>query len=403
MTDTCMSRVLGSKQAGGNVVHNVVINGRFLTQPVTGVQRVAREMLTALDGLLSRQVEGTEQLRFSIALPEAAVDDLELDVIDKFVIKGGKGHFWEQVTLPKTVNSTDFLLCLCNTGPIAHRNQLVFIHDAAVFSMPSGYSRGFRVWYRFLHRALARVGVRIATVSEFSRKELAAHLKIAEQSIVLISNGVDHVLNISPNQEKLRALGLESGKYVLAVGSIHPNKNLAPLVTLAPELKKLGYPLVLVGAPNSRVFNGSQRERPLKESDVAFSGRVTDQELVGLYAQAGCFVFPSRYEGFGLPPLEAMSLGCPVISSRSASLPEVLGDAAEYVDASSSFELLATITRVMRNEGLRTEMRSKGLKQAQLYLWETAASALFAFICSHLGESNRARSNKPHQLYKSES
>ncbi len=174
-----------------------------------------------------------------------------------------------------------------------------------------------------MHRART-----VATVSKFSADELLTLVGGRAQGIELIYGAGEHVLRVTPDTSILSRFGLEPRRYVLAVGSRTPNKNLTAVLKASELLTDLGYKFVAAGGSNSRVFNGVT----LNDESLVLPGYVTDGELRALYENAACFVFPSFYEGFGLPPLEAMHCGCPVVASSRASLPEVCGQAALFCD-----------------------------------------------------------------------
>jgi glycosyltransferase involved in cell wall biosynthesis len=163
---------------------------------------------------------------------------------------------------------------------------------------------------------------------------------------------------------------------ILAVGSRSPHKNLAAVVQAVSRLGGSALPLVAAGGANTRVFNPAE----LNGNSFHAVGYVTDLELRALYEQAACFVYPSLYEGFGLPPLEAMTCGCPVVVSRAAALPEVCGDAALYCDPHDPENIAEQIRTVLHDSGRRAELRERGLARARCFTWGRAASALLGIL-----------------------
>ncbi len=159
---------------------------------------------------------------------------------------------------------------------------------------------------------------------------------------------------------------------MLAVGSRTPNKNFTGVARAAALLGELGYKVVAAGGSNSRVFNGVE----LDNESLVLAGYVTDGELRALYEGAACFVFPSLYEGFGLPPLEAMLCGCPVIVSDRASLPEVCGQAALYCNPDDPMDIAAKLRRVLTSYSLQQELREAGRARAREFSWGRAAAQL---------------------------
>ena len=351
----------------------IYINGRFLTQQTTGVQRFAREILRAMDTLLAS--EGSAQKPSIVLLtPRGTTPLAGLRAIKCRSVGRLQGQAWEQLELPRFTGD-GFSLNLCNTAPLAGRSTIVAIHDAGVFAVPNAYSRPFRIWYRLLHPQLGRRAVRMLTVSEFSRAELSCHLGIARDRFTVIPNGGEHILREPADRGILNRLGL-SRRYVLAVSSQSAHKNFAGIQAALKHMRRQDFTLVFAGGANSRIFNAG--EAPAGESVV--TGRVTDAELRALYENAECFVYPSFYEGFGLPPLEAMTCGCPVVVSRAASLPEVCGEAAVYCDPNDPADIGRALDEVLDSAELRSELRRRGEERAAQFTWNRSGTALLGLL-----------------------
>ena len=159
--------------------------------------------------------------------------------------------------------------------------------------------------------------------------------------------------------------------------SLSPHKNLAGVAEAATHLALQGVQTVVAGGLNSEVFSSRQRaEHP----HLRLTGYITDGELRALYEQAACLVYPSFYEGFGLPPLEAMSCGCPVVASRAASLPEVCGDAAAYCDPGDPADIARTVQLVVGDESRQADMRRRGTERARHFSWARAAESMLALL-----------------------
>ena len=351
----------------------LALNGRFLSQRTTGVQRHARELVRAMDRKLG---QGGGAMEVTLFAPPGATLDLELTRIR--VARQGRlsGHAWEQIELPLHARG-QLLLNLGNSGPVFSRRQVVTIHDASVFAVPEAYSSAFRRYYRVLLPQLARQSELVLTDSQFSRNELVRWMQVPEEKIRVISCGHEHILAQPADREVLSRHRLLDRPYVLAVGSFSRHKNLEAVFDAMALLGRQGWNYVLAGPVNPRIFGRTSAGAP---ASVVQTGYVTDAELRALYEGAACFVYPSRYEGFGLPPLEAMACGCPVVVSRSASLPEVCADAALYADADDSQQLAAAIRRVMCEEGLASRLRELGRERARYWTWNTAAGQTLAAI-----------------------
>jgi glycosyltransferase involved in cell wall biosynthesis len=261
---------------------------------------------------------------------------------------------------------------------LGHPAQVVTIHDASVFAVPGSYTFPFRLWYRFLHPRLGRRAAAVLTDSEFSRQELARLASIPSQKVHVVPLGSEHVHDVPPDFTIVERLNLRR-PIVLTVGSHNPHKNLGAFVRAAKFLADLDCDFVVAGSVNPRVFQGPRAN--LAES-VRVTGYLSDACLRGLYERAACFVYPSRYEGFGLPPLEAMACGCPVVVSRAASLPEVCGDAALYFAPDDPAEIAECIALVLRDRVLARRLADHGRARAGLFTWDRAASALLQALAS---------------------
>jgi len=339
---------------------NLFINGRFATQPLSGVQRFAMETTRALQArdpsyeLLTPQGGG-------IFWPGAR----------EIGLRGGQG--WEQFDLPRAV-AGGLLVNLGNTGPILAQRQLVVIHDAGVFATPEAYSPMFCLWYKFLQARLIRRGAAIITVSEFSRQEILRHLPARPAQVRVMSEGADHMRHIGTDPDILAQHGLEPGRFVLGVGTPARHKNLAALGFLAQRLQERGIPLVLAGGKGGAAF------KAMRLSHLArHIGRVSDAQLKTLYQNAGCFVFPSHYEGFGLPPVEAMACGCPVVAADIPSLREVCGDAAQFCNPDSPEDIAAQVLAVLDSPSRRQELCEAGVAHTAALTWARAAAVLDDF------------------------
>ena len=225
-----------------------------------------------------------------------------------------------------------------------------------------------------------RKAEKIITVSEFSKKDIIKHIRYPEDKIEIIPPAVNHNLYYqNRNKSILKKYGIkEDEKVILYVGAEEPRKNIQVLINSFDKLKsKISQiKLLKVGTPNYlRV-----REKLLKQieslnlqKDVIFAGYVPESELAKIYNAVDLFVFPSLYEGFGIPPLEAMACGTPVITSNSSSLPEVVGDAAIIIDPYDANKFAEEMYEVLTEDGLREEMIRKGLDRSKMFSWEKAA------------------------------
>jgi glycosyltransferase involved in cell wall biosynthesis len=260
-----------------------------------------------------------------------------------------------------------------NLAPLASPRNVVQIHDAVALRHPEWYSRPYVTWQRRVLPQIARRAALVITVSEFSRAELSEFLGVPVQRVRVVPGGVDERFHPAVDPEPLkRALGLER-PYVLAVGDRGPRKNLTALGPLIAPLRAEGIELVVAGGGR-----GHQLGAPLPGArDV---GYVADEQLPALYAGALAFVLPSLHEGFGLPALEAMASGVPVVASTRGALPEVIGNAGLLVDPSDAEALTAAVMTAAADETERERLRGEGRVLASRYTWERAARGVHGCI-----------------------
>ncbi len=361
-------------RSGARASRRWTINGRFLTQPVTGVQRYAGEVVSALDKLIAARHPLADGLEVEILTPRGARGPLGLRAIPVREKGPLTGHAWEQVTLPR--HASGGILNLCNTAPIWRSRQIVCIHDANVFVCPQSYSTTFRASYRLLLPWLGRLA-RVATVSRFSAEQLA-RFKIAPLgTIAVIPNGGDHALRWQPTHSAATRAASGSGTVVL-IGSMAPHKNTGIVLGLAEELAAAGMRIAVVGRIDPRVFASEGRED--LPANVAQLGGISDAELAALLSDCLCLAFPSLTEGFGLPPLEAMALGCPVVSSDRASMPEVCGDAVLYASPTDPAAWRHAILALQGDSALRSDLAERGKRRSAEFTWRGAAERYLEMI-----------------------
>ena len=349
----------------------IFINGKFTAQRVTGVQRLALGLVEALDNALVAR----EKLDQWVLLcpPGATPPVLRCILIQTCGPRRFGLHFWEQLVLP-WASLDNLLLNLSGPAPLLKRGQVCMIPDGAVFDQPTAYKKAFAAWYRFLFRRLAASAALLLTISRFSQSRLAQHLGVAPERLKVVPCAATHMESIAEDDTALQRLALAGVTYVLAVGSANPTKNLPALIEAFGRLPHPDLRLVLVGGTNGAVF--ANETAPREDARILRTGPISDGQLKSLYANASAFVFPSLYEGFGLPPLEAMSLGCPIVASNAASIPEVCGDAAVYFDPASVTDMASAIARVIDDADLRADLRLRGAERFATFTWDAAAQLL---------------------------
>jgi len=329
---------------------DVVLNARVLGGPLTGVQRYVMEVSKRLSCVVLLQ-------------PSKPID-------------GVKGHLWEQLILPSLIKGR-LLFSPSNTGPLLVRQQVVTVHDAVPYDHPEWLNPRFAAWYRAIIPRLVRRVVRVIAVSEWTRLRVLEWTGVQPERVVTIRNGVDPRFSRPPTESIRRVcirLGLRPGRYVLTVGTLEPRKNL-PRVLQAwerlPEQLRRDLTLVVVGAEGKRsVFRQIRLPQP---PNVLFAGHIEDESLPALYAGARAFVYVSLYEGFGLPALEAMAAGVPVLTSNSSALPEIVGEAALKVDPKDVEQIAWGLRRVLEDEQLRGQLQELGPERAREFTWDRTA------------------------------
>jgi glycosyltransferase involved in cell wall biosynthesis len=330
------------------------VNLRTLGYGITGVQRYLLSLLPYMPSELS-----------SVKPPQA--------------LQGIKGHVWEQFYLPTQLRHR-LLWSPGNTGPITVSRQVLTVHDAASLDHPEWFERKFALWYNALLPRLVRKVRAIITVSHFSRERIFQLTGVDGERVHVIANGVESRFRPVDAQSvrQIRAEYALDGPYILFVGSLEPRKNLRILLEAWQLGNFTGATLVVVGA-SGHLFQRMQFDSP--PAGVRLLGRVEDEALPALYSGATGFVYPSVYEGFGLPPLEAMACGCPVAVSDIPAHREVCGSRAMYFDPFSPEDLSSRLEALLRlDKSSSASGVAEGLRHAASYSWERAASETWRIL-----------------------
>ncbi|QKC86604.1 glycosyltransferase family 1 protein [Mesorhizobium sp. NZP2077] len=344
------------------------INGRFLSQPTTGVQRYAREVVRSLDALIAEQGPLVRGLEVKLHCP-AGSDQMPLAFVEQCEMSGTSGHVWEQTQLPLSLDGSG-LLSLCNTGPLLSRKHIVCIHDANVWNAPQSYSRAFKGFYRTLLPCLGKTAWRISTVSDFSLGELVGRGVIPQLRAFIAPNGHEHALRWAPEHSAKTRLSASRATIVM-IGSAAPHKNVGLVLNMAERLAEAGLRIAIVGMSDAHIYrSGATRA---EAQNIHWLGRISDSELAALLGDSLCLAFPSLTEGFGLPALEAMAVGCPVVVSDRASLPEVCGNAALFAPPDDPEAWFDRFMKLRNSEALRLQLIAKGRARASAYSWKATA------------------------------
>ncbi len=341
----------------------VVINARFLTQELRGVQRFAEQVSLALQ---ARRPDLVFVCPDRIRMHDTA-KRLNVQTIGRH-----GGHLWEQLDLPRYLHrqGSPLLVSLSATAPLLYRNQIATHHDITYARHPESYTWAFRTSYRVMTPILLRHLKSLITVSDFSRREIADFYGFPKERILVVPNAVSEEFH--PAVPGRRREG-----YLLAVSSPSSHKNFTRMIQAFLQLK--GHDRVqlrIVGAANG-IFSDPSLER-VASSDkrIRFLGRLSDEELIVQYQGATAFVFPSLYEGFGIPPLEAQACGCPVLAANAASIPEVLQSSALYFDPLDVEHITQAMNLVLTNQCIRQQLRTLGLHNVSRFDWKRSAELI---------------------------
>ena len=343
----------------------VFINGRFLTQEVTGIQRYSYELCMAL-------------IRVGVEIIILAPKKIRKEYSPECrIIQFGifKGILWEQVDLPFFLlkHKNPLLINFGSPGPVFYKNRIVTVHDLAIYVNPAWFSQSYSFYYRLVMPVYTRRSKKVITVSEFSKKEIMKMTGIPDDKITVIHSAVSDTISEHPSRPTIK-----SDPYILILASLDPRKNMARLVE-AYKLAGIEKDIKLVLAGKSDpVFN----MKLSKDIRLRSIGYIPDEALASLYQNAALFIYPSLYEGFGLPPLEAMALGCPVILSDIPVFREIYGDAAHFVDPYDTGSIRDGILRVLKDELYRDQLIRRGKEKAHEYSFSRSAEKLAEIIRS---------------------
>jgi glycosyltransferase involved in cell wall biosynthesis len=315
-----------------------VIDGRAAVRPeLGGVERWAREL--------------SARLPYRTLAPPPALSHRA-------------GHAWEQFVLPVQSARADVLLCPANLAPVAARNVVVILHDAAPLRLPEAYSGLYAAWQRKLLPLIARRARTVITVSAFSRNELKELLDVDAE---VVHGGVDP--RFTPEATPFA----HDRPYVLCVASHTARKNLKALVPAAQALSRDGIDLLIAGGHRPQFTAEAGLD------GLTLLGHIPDEQLPGLYAGAEAFVLPSLYEGFGLPVIEAMASGTPVVAAATTALPDTAGGAARLAEPEPE-ALREALVSLLGDPAERARLRALGLERAKQFTWERTATAVDAIV-----------------------
>ncbi|MEK9495814.1 glycosyltransferase family 1 protein [Photorhabdus sp. P32] len=344
---------------------NVFVNTKILSGKITGVQRY-----------LSSVLEHWGKDTFTTIHPPTPMT-------------GVKGHLWEQLYLPYRLSAfrqkNNVLWSPSNTGSLyLSCRHVVTIHDLASIEHPEWTTRSFSTLYRFITPRIVKNCDTIIAVSEYTKNRLLDFYNIPSSKVHVVYNGVDKQFVAITDKAKLSYIyekyELPQERFILTVSSIEPRKNIYRLLSAWKRASSSlsDVHLVIAGAKNNRIFKDvgilNIPER------VHFTGYVDDVDLVNLYNCAAAFIYVPLYEGFGLPPLEAMACGLPVITSNVTSLPEVVGDAAILVDPFDINAITNAMIEVMQNIQFSKNLSQMSVARAMQFSWNETARKTYNLL-----------------------
>jgi len=333
----------------------ILINGRILTHEVqSGVEEYAKNLTKSLF-----ETADCEKIEFKIVKPDCNNTIYQ--------------HFWEHFILPFIAKEYDILFCPTGLLPLflsKKTKTIVMIHSLAFKVLPHNYSKLFRFYYTLMTWFITKKATFVLTPSKSEMDSIIKHYPDVKEKIAFIHHGVSHKFHFNPKN------GREN--YILFVGTLSKIKNIKMVIEAFWRIReKVNIELKIV-SPKTNIFKLSKEkkaiiEKALKDKHIKFIHNVSKNDLILLYQKAKLFLFPSHYESFGKPPVEAMSCGTPVIISNRASLPEVCQKAAVYIDPDNIDELVLASILILKNSSLQKKLQRLGLQQSQHYKWDTVA------------------------------
>lgn len=361
------------------------LNGDFVGLSPTGVARYAREVTLALDQCVADGHPLTRDVSLTLVAPrepaDMALSRIAVRVVPEYR-RPRLPQVWVQCQLPWHVRGG--LVSFCNLAPVAVSRHIACIHDLHTWIMPESYGRGFRLAHRLILPLVGRRARVVTTVSNLSREHLAQYGVADPAKVVVTYNGADHASRWSAARSRLE---VPTGRpFAVCLGRKQRYKNGELIWAIAPGLADLGLDILMAGDIDAE---GLKSFGPDVPTNVHVLGRISDDDLAAILSRAVAFLFPSRIEGFGIPAVEAMMLGCPVVASTSPCLPEICGDAALYGGPDDPAAWVAAVARLAGNPAERQAMVERGRQQAARYTWRGIAEQYLALMADVDGVTAR--------------
>ena len=349
--------------------YRVVVNARFLTQRLSGVQRFAMELALRLKEHYGNNIQ--------FVSPHDITDDDGFKRLEALVIGERLGYMWEQIDLPRYLKTigNPILINLCNMAPIFYSNKIVALHDVAYKAYSRAYSPKMKIAYNVLVPQILKYSKHVITVSDFSKQEIQKYYNVAKEKITVIYNAV------GSNFHYIKDKDLSSSNYLLTVSSIGENKNfITSLKVYAEASKRINDLKFYVIGNTLKEAKYTKYKDYADNPNIYFLGSISDNELIKFYSNALAFIYPSIYEGFGIPPLEAQSCGCPVIASNSGPLPEILSSSALIFDPSDVDSMTNAVVQLYEDMSFRRQTIEIGQTNPKRFSWEKSAERMTDII-----------------------
>lgn len=354
----------------------IYFNGKFYAGGLNGVHRVSDRLIREVDTLLAHMPDGERPI-VRLLLPRKRQFEPQLQAIEAIEQAEGHSQKWEQVILPRLA-ANGLLVNLANLAPVRHRRKILLLHDAQFLFPDSSYPWRQRLGYRLLTPRMARSSRVVLTVSDYSRQMLDL-LGVAPRGLTqLLYNGCDHIHEVPADTTVIDELELTGTPYVLMFGSPKAYKNVGIVFAAFADKQLAPLRLVVVGGRKT----AHEQAGLAPPDDVIWAGGVNDARLRALYEGAHALAFPSRTEGFGLPPLEAMRCDCPAVVAPAGAIPEVCRDAAFYADVDDPASWRAAL-RQLDDPAVRAAKVAAGRQRARAFTWAIAGRRLFEVLMEH--------------------
>ena len=342
----------------------IIVNARFLTQRITGVQRYAIEICKRLP----KEIAGEE---IFFITPKVTLYETQIDKEKIISIGYLKGQLWEQIELPFFLKKkgNPLLINFVGIGPVFYKRKIFFLYDLAFKHHPEWFSFVFQKMYNTFIPISLKNSLSIIVDSNYVKEDVIKTYDIKNKKIdVIYAAPAKMFSNLNSKKEKI----------ILTVSSIDPRKNLTRVIN-AFNLIETDYKLVIVGSKN-KTFSNVNLNKGIENDNIIFTGYLNDEELINLYNKSDIFIYASLFEGFGIPPLEAQACGCPVIVSNVTSLPEVCLDSVEYCDPYKINSIKLAMESLFKNVERRSELTKKGLDNIKRFDWSRSTMKFIKIV-----------------------